>query len=585
MSVGFIVCPECQNLLLPDTAQCPKCQHVLDESRVQEAPMVPQQELASEGEQEAECGSCGEMVRLGLVRCWNCGNFMRDDIAQTYEKMRATPQPVIYSPLPETDTSPPAAEASNPEVAPASQDTFSADDGDFELGDEDDFEMDGAFAAEPAAAESDTIPLAKPEPTPEPTPEPAAESDSGTIPLATSPADSDAGDDEFEEIAPIEDDDTDDSKSESSSAPAATESKDSAEDDLLNVAMAEEVEAKKRRAKRRRASGGIIVFCPNGHRVEVQQRHRGKTGKCPKCKLPFVVPAAAPDAEGEKKEEVEVGPKPSEVGEWMVECQLHNVDPTKLKLKPGSLQTGAQQVDVWLRDEKVSICQLTKAGLFGSGNDPKARTAAREKLREQLDAEIPLSDAGLAEIWDVSWDDLKEGLKVVQPALYAHESMFAGIPVFGEYRIGLRLPMQADGGTQTFLSMELTNFRLLSARMVKQCGTSEFGAETGIPLADSFSNCACHYNETLMKPLEEAEYYKVDPLADIELIGWRCEGCGLVVSEDARKKEKIGGASGKGIAKAKCPKCSQKFGNHPLHALPAKPAGDTDEAETEADES
>ena len=47
--------------------------------------------------------------------------------------------------------------------------------------------------------------------------------------------------------------------------------------------------------------------------------------------------------------------------------------------------------------------------------------------------------------------------------------------------------------------------------------------------------------------------------------GWRCSGCKLVVSEDARKKEKIGGSAGRGIAKAKCPKCKQPFGNNPLY--------------------
>jgi hypothetical protein len=30
----------------------------------------------------------------------------------------------------------------------------------------------------------------------------------------------------------------------------------------------------------------------------------------------------------------------------------------------------------------------------------------------------------------------------------------------------------------------------------------------------------------------------------------------------------LGGANGKGIAKAKCPKCTQKMGNQPLYQLP-----------------
>jgi hypothetical protein len=67
-------------------------------------------------------------------------------------------------------------------------------------------------------------------------------------------------------------------------------------------------------------------------------------------------------------------------------------------------------------------------------------------------------------------------------------------------------------------------------------------------------------------------YYQPEPNEfPLELTGWRCGQCSLVVSEDARKKEKIGGLNGKGIAKAKCPKCGGKFGSHPLYQV-ARPA-------------
>jgi hypothetical protein len=41
----------------------------------------------------------------------------------------------------------------------------------------------------------------------------------------------------------------------------------------------------------------------------------------------------------------------------------------------------------------------------------------------------------------------------------------------------------------------------------------------------------------------------------------------LVISEDGRKKEKLGGPDGKGLAKAKCPKCKNKFGSNTLYML------------------
>ena len=46
------------------------------------------------------CPHCGEMVRTGLVRCWSCNGFMREDIAARYRDMTANPQQIIYSTIP-----------------------------------------------------------------------------------------------------------------------------------------------------------------------------------------------------------------------------------------------------------------------------------------------------------------------------------------------------------------------------------------------------------------------------------------------------------------------------------------------------
>ena len=52
-----------------------------------------------------------------------------------------------------------------------------------------------------------------------------------------------------------------------------------------------------------------------------------------------------------------------------------------------------------------------------------------------------------------------------------------------------------------------------------------------------------------------------------------------MVSEDSRKKEKIGGKTGRGIAKAKCPKCEKKFGDISLYSLQSSsPAAGTETA-------
>ena len=42
---------------------------------------------------------------------------------------------------------------------------------------------------------------------------------------------------------------------------------------------------------------GFRVYCPNGHCIEVQERHRGRTGRCPRCREVYFVPAGSWDEE------------------------------------------------------------------------------------------------------------------------------------------------------------------------------------------------------------------------------------------------------------------------------------------------
>src|SRR4051812_8950303 len=100
MSVSIIACPSCKTFVLPDTAQCPNCHHVFDEKRAPVDPAAPQAPSANEtAEEEVPCPGCNELVRKGLVRCWNCGTFMQQDIAETYRRMQISPPKVIYSPI------------------------------------------------------------------------------------------------------------------------------------------------------------------------------------------------------------------------------------------------------------------------------------------------------------------------------------------------------------------------------------------------------------------------------------------------------------------------------------------------------
>jgi len=124
-------------------------------------------------------------------------------------------------------------------------------------------------------------------------------------------------------------------------------------DVLLEIALQEERETGKRRRRspKRRGKGrvilGFLVFCPNGHRIEVQDRHRGKAGRCPKCKATFIVPEMSlkeqQDAE-QARIAAEAATKQSatdnsagDYSHWMTDVHLHTVDPQKLRLKPSDV--------------------------------------------------------------------------------------------------------------------------------------------------------------------------------------------------------------------------------------------------------
>jgi hypothetical protein len=96
-----------------------------------------------------------------------------------------------------------------------------------------------------------------------------------------------------------------------------------------------------------------------------------------------------------------------------------------------------------------------------------------------------------------------------------------------------------------------------------------------VPAEDVFVDYKCHYTDVPIHALQNLEWYQADPAAGVVLAGWKCAACGLAISEDARKKENIGGKGGKGIAKVKCPKCGNKFGEQPLHTLPSRLAKTT----------
>ena len=383
-------------------------------------------------------------------------------------------------------------------------------------------------------------------------------------------------------------------------------------DALLNIALEEEQEIEKRRQSPARskqsdkpddqASGGkvaatprtgFLIFCPNGHQVEVQERHRGMTGRCPRCRAPFHVPPA--NWEDEKKKEAESAEKtagsaaaeqdqtaPMSAGKyahWMLDVHFHALDPQKLKLKPGSLASQFEGYDIGFAEDEVLIVSLVKKGsLFGSSEKKKPET--RQAMLEHLAEEKSLDELPVPKHQLISADDLKQ-IRVEQPAASSRESMFAGIPVFGVGRIAVRLPSASDAGELLFASFFLSEFREFASHCGQLYGISDLGMDCGVPQADTTTELKCHYSDEPVHALQDVEFYQADPNLDLRIIGRRCQECDLVINEDSRKKEKIGGSNGRGIAKAKCPKCKKKFGGITLYALVSEsqpaPAAQTEE--------
>ena len=100
MATEFQSCPGCESYILSDTYECPQCGHIFDEVRAQANRDSLVTDDVKNQEMYDSCRSCGEMVRSGLVRCWSCNSFMRQDLEASYQKMTSEPQPIIFSDIP-----------------------------------------------------------------------------------------------------------------------------------------------------------------------------------------------------------------------------------------------------------------------------------------------------------------------------------------------------------------------------------------------------------------------------------------------------------------------------------------------------
>ena len=104
MTVNILACPSCKSLVLARHGPVPELPLRLRREACHPAEPARPVGRVEAPEEEVPCPGCNELVRKGLVRCWNCGTFMQQDIAESYRKMQISPPKVIYSEVNQTAT-------------------------------------------------------------------------------------------------------------------------------------------------------------------------------------------------------------------------------------------------------------------------------------------------------------------------------------------------------------------------------------------------------------------------------------------------------------------------------------------------
>ena len=562
MSTVIRSCPGCQSILLSDTAECPECGHVFYQQKDSSISEVLDVGSMKSSTLADPCPHCGEMVRAGLVRCWSCNGFIREDIAARYRDMSATPQQIIYSTIPlgqRTDYLPARNDTSKGEIPKAY--------------DAEDFELSDGFAdtrddSSPAEFELEANPKAQPS-------RPVSVSVSAVSQVPAEPTD---GPDKPQQKTPGGRPTPASTRNSASAETSATTGGklNATDDDLLSIAMQEERELQKRRgdkiADRQRKM--MMLHCPCGAWVRVSETQAGKFVRCSQCKQPINVPQIRRKVE-KKADKPAVGKL---AVKWIENIRFFRIAPTSIVLKPGSIADKFVEADLAFTDSKIVVIAFTgadkkKRGLLGKA--PKIdRVEQRKQLREQIAAAGDFNTLTEVEVHSISADQVSE-IRLVQPILKAHESMFAGVPVFGDGRIAIFLPIASEGGLQAYCSQSLSTFRALREVLKTNFSLELPAIENGVPEADKSDNLSCFINQSRVESVRNLNYYQQDVAYELELSGYRCKSCTAVISEEGRNKNKLGGTNGKGIAKAKCPKCSGKMGEELLYRIKKSPNADT----------
>ncbi|MFO1000437.1 MAG: hypothetical protein U0936_08865 [Planctomycetaceae bacterium] len=503
---------------------------------------------------------------------------MRADVAARYRQLTTNPQPIIYSTIPpesRKDYLPPRAESKAEQLSKV------VDNDDFKLGsgvnsvDSGDFEFDGG--AKPAVA-----PVTPPKTTAKASPpKPVAAVNGPDRPESTTQV---AG--KAKGVTPTADAESPVADATSSSpveaTAASTPRSKGSDDDLLSFAVEEQKEGKKRKNQKNaeRLRKQVLVPCTCGAWIRVNEDQAGKTLRCKQCKQPVVVPGLKKKAEKQEKPAAKVEQVQQKTISWIDDAWFHILSPAALVLKPGSLTGKHTEVDIAFDSSGLHV--LTFAGTkkkrsifsFGSGNKKADHQTRRQQIREQVTKTGGFENLENVEIRKVDVARINE-VRLVQPVAKVSESMFAGVPVFGDGRIAIFLPIEIDGGKQAFLSFSISGWRAIAEQLKSLFGVELGGTENGIPESDKAEALSCFMNQSRIESIRGLIYYQKDASYTLELTGHKCKSCGTTISEEGRKAAKLGGIKGKGIAKAKCPKCSNKMQAESLYKIAKGPESAT----------
>lgn len=555
MSTSFQTCPGCDSFILSDTFECPECGHVFDDTRAKAAAAV-EQDMKNQSMYDT-CRKCGESVRSGLVRCWNCNSFMRKDVEARYQQMQASPQHIIFSDIPK-DQRTELLEKRSHGTGYISRALDAQDDSEFEftlrdVSDDGDFELNTGDGATPSAAPSDVAPA-----------KPAASQNAAQ-------ATPDSADSTADEAA--------DAQAAESAKQAAAEEKKAQEDlgvdDLVGIALQdqrEDLRRKKQKVEEARSRRILLPCTRCGAWIRVNEDQSGHTLRCRQCKFPFVVPLLKKQKKGGPKGQQAAAPQIKVT--WVNDVQLHVVLPTDVVLKPGSLQKTSEPVDAAFHESGLYLQKFAppaKKSLFGKADGPPETEEQRQQVRDHIAKTGAIADLPFGELHKVAAENVGK-VRLIQPVAEAHESMFAGVPVFGEGRIAVYLPLELPEQKQAFLSFTLTEYRRFSAPLQEMFGLALKAEHNGVPAAEVHDTLKCHLSEMPIQSLKDLVYYENDPGYELDVAGYICSTCGIAITEESRARKKLGGSSAKGIGKAKCPACSNKFGDRKAMKIVKSPS-------------